>query len=514
MNLENIRDRLLVNNINTSIDSIYLYQSFRRNTYNYNSICSRQKTQLNNYICEVIGGKDTDTIRYKVRVKPFEVSFLVIEFTPYERYIPTKIDIHLNNFLYQRFRRENFIEGETIKKELERIISHYTFLGNYDLDRMTVSKIDIATDIILDHNPGYYKYLIKNFPFSHKIIHENYGRGTISIHKASDVATIDLEEEDTVRKASIYNKYVHLFDVHDIELPRHTIRFEYKYWKRDKNKGIKLNGGRVGVKKFSHIFKADITTANMEKFFDGWLESFIDLDLKEELEKIKNSNRRKNYLEKFSGQVDYYKKRENLDAQLAIIDRKIDMAKEKWIDKQFDSMHPEVKDKLWKKLKELFREKLKSYFSVKKYGEEELISQLQRVYNDNSLNIFLKESFEYRDPDIYEIAFEKELRKKIRFSLRVIFNSLFENYKTMLRNETTNKIRNLNTHYDKYRQDRYVMLATQQVPYTNKRFRDLHLELLSKVGAMQEAENKSSKLMNTYKVYQEVIPEPLQYEVV
>ncbi|MCC5907018.1 MAG: hypothetical protein JJU13_12460 [Balneolaceae bacterium] len=500
------------NNTKTFIDSLYLYRSMNGDVFSKAKTYKRQKDP---YVCTTLYDpeKQMNFLTLDIKVKGFSKSFLVMRFEKYKSTYKGKrnnndiystkvyIDIHLSNFLYQRF-DIRYIPFDTIKNELESVIKHYTFL-RIDLDRLYLKQIDIAADIIVDYEYDEYFQLLDTFIFPNKVIHLNQNHHTLSCHNIGTIETIE-SDHDTPRYFTMYDKTRQMKDVHGTDLDLNIIRVEGKFKVRDKNKKIKLTNGKTGVKKFSDIAFLDTSTVMKTLIFDKFINLYSDLNIEEFTKKRQYKSQSKKYSLIFKSQVDYYQQKEAIDQKREKIKSEIKKDCLVWVKQQRETTTNSIKKVLWEKIVIYLHGKNES--SILTNDIENIENTFFNVSINEFIDLYSDDYYGYNksgEPIIWSIS------DKVDSYLKSIYKKVFESEINERLKPVRKEIRDIQGNFKKYNKHRFVILAQKKFG-DNLNGSDIYRQFRTKCNQLVDSKT-SLGFANIYSTYQSNYKSTIDY---
>jgi hypothetical protein len=446
-----------------------------------------------------------------IKKKGFDESFLFIEFadgsfeldgTPL---VTGYFTIHLNHCYHQLFDSE-YIDPSLIVEKLESLIRRALHFPTFKLDRLRVSYVDIAFDIMLSQNSNDYLEFLKHKPYSRYILHPNKGNGTLSIHSFKTVDEINNPKIKTENKGTFYNK------LRKMGIGENILRLELRLAGNAKN-SIPLSEytsdgffhlERTGITSFSDIFKADLASVINKRL----VEKFILKDKKKLLSKFespKYSNTSDRWRSRFESVDEYYEQLIPLYKEREVINNRIKSERNLWVSTQLTEDHsPKLLTDIWNdvenNLLKKFRAQLKMAAKHLDMSVEETILYLKDKFLNCSFKDFIsllsitlakKENHRVDSPhESTEGVIMKYFKKK--------YNADKKDYKEGLLKDVKKEIADLNRDFKLYQEYNFLH-ALLKASRSGHKGLDLYEELSEVIENLNSTD--THKQFNLYKFY-------------
>ncbi len=491
-----------MSNIKKSTDTIILTQNI--NPITYEKVRYQYTVNIEPYICKRVTSNTNKGIGLEFRHKDYEINFMHIDIKelPYRKNLFLKITIHLNHFIQQAFPNNNYVNPNEIIDELQWIISKYLRFPGFELDRMRVSRIDIAMDFKLKHDPSHYLSILRHKTIPRYLLHYNNGNSTLSIHSYSLTDTIN-SDYDTPNKGTIYNKSKKM------GLEENIIRFEFKLNGNQKNQlplmtytdegYYDISNEKNGVTKFSDIFSADIGSALHKRFIENvLLKDDNILESNESVEDYLSEN--SDSIDRFIDADDYYKQ---LIPLLRIRKRITDRIKNKcilWAEKQMNSDIPiDKKNEIWNLIQENLIDKFRYQLNQLDTPLEDTLLELKEYFIDLDVIRFIDligNKIPLKKDDRVDQA-DESTRKVVISYFKEQFNDQFAEWKKEEKKDINKQIKSLRDEYKIYSNCNLLQKLSED--FEGVKGQDLYDEL--RMLAESYNNNHTENVFNLYKIY-------------
>lgn len=183
------------------------------------------------------------------------------------------IDLYMNNFIYQSF-NEYEVDKTKIFKKLYDLLREILDIEEFDdTERITITDIDVAKDVMLNHNPKYYLDILRHRDFPRYYpVYNNTGNKTITVYQKGELKKLTPDTGKPKQKVTIYNKTKKFKDQDKDVRDLNILRFEYSFFddhRRD-----------IGIKKksfpLSKIYDLGWSEILKKYLFDKYLDDHTD----------------------------------------------------------------------------------------------------------------------------------------------------------------------------------------------------------------------------------------------